>query len=146
MLNLIRQPKGSKLCGQSTIAMVAGITLDESVKLFGHGTKSYYRDYTRVLNELGVTFAQWKKVDNRKKYDLPRFAIVRLQYVGRRTGHLIAYKDGKFYDPARGIFNSKEELMESYNANIYGRSGKARIDWYMEILGREPKQSMVAGE
>lgn len=130
-MELIMQPKKSKLCGQCTIAMLSGITLDESIKLFGHSRTSYFSDYTRVLKALDIPFTKNVKVDNRKKYELPKKCMVRLQFVGRKTGHLIAYEDGKFYDSSRGIFNSKEELMSSYNDNS---TRKTRIDWYMEIL------------
>jgi len=140
-LNLIMQPKGSKLCGQHAIAMATGITIEESIKLFGHKNSSYYRDYVRVLTELGYSFNGKKSVDNRKKYTLPKLALVRLQKVGRRTGHLITYCDGKFYDSCRGVFNSKEELMSSYNDNIRGRW---RIDWYMEILGKDSDTKAIA--
>lgn len=142
-MELIKQPVKSFLCGQATIAMLAGITLDESIQHFGHASKSVLTDYTRVLGVLGISYSRCQKVDGRKRnLELPNKAIVRLQYVGKKTGHLIAYADGKFYDSAKGIFNSKEELLQCYNANTKRRT---RIDWYMEILGNNKVDKKVAG-
>lgn len=141
-MDLIRQPKGSKLCGQSTIAMLAGITLDESIKLFGHETSTYFKDYTRVLDKLGISYAKKQKVDNRKKWSLPKKAIVRVQYVGRKAGHVVAYEDGKFYDTSNGIYNSLEDMMTSYKSR---HSCRVRIDWYMEILGTNEVNVAKAG-
>ncbi|AYP68191.1 hypothetical protein PQE75_gp059 [Bacillus phage vB_BcoS-136] len=131
-LKYFKQPT-KNTCGQTTIAMLCGITPQESIEVFGHNRSSRYKDYVRVLNQLGVSHGEIKKVDNRKKYDLPRKAIVRMNKTGNKNGHLIAYCDGVFYDPWYGIFHSKEELLEYWNVRKrYG--GKWRIDWFIEIF------------
>jgi hypothetical protein len=35
MIKWIQQPEGSSLCGQTCVAMIAGITLEESIGAFG---------------------------------------------------------------------------------------------------------------
>lgn len=128
-ITYIKQPT-NRTCGQTTIAMIAGINVQESIKLFGHDKSSYIRDYKRVLGQLGFKYSNPNKVDGRRKLNLPKMAIVRMQKVGRKTGHLFAYHNGVFYDPLYGIFNSREALLDRYNSTTRGRW---RIDWYMEV-------------
>jgi hypothetical protein len=130
-LKLQGQPN-NMTCGQTSVAMVAGISVEESIKLFGHNHSSRLSDYQRVLKNLGIRYGDYTKVDNRRKVVLPDFCLVRLDRIGARTGHLIAYKDGVFYDPANGgkTFNSIDELMSAYNP--YRR--RWRIQYYLETV------------
>lgn len=146
MINYQKQPN-SQTCGQTTIAMIAGIDVQESIKLFGHNGTSYYKDYTRVLGNLGIGFI-YHKVDNRKKIYLPKKAIIRIKWgTGNRCkGHLVAYENGVFYDPLFGVFYSKEEFLFEINRDKLARR-KGRIDWYLEILESKPiKYGKVAGD
>lgn len=142
MLKLVKQPTRKSLCGQATIAMIAGITLEESIEHFGHKKSTRYKEYTQVLSKLGVAFNSYKKVDNRRNLELPKTAIIRMHKTGRKGGHLIAYHDGRFYDPIEGIIDTKEELMYLYNKNS---NAKWRIDWYMEILGKDNNMDKAGG-
>jgi len=109
--------------------MVAGITLEESISIFGHEAPSYLKDYKRVLAELNIEHGEKTSVDNRKKYAIPDKALVRMQIRGRKTGHLTVHYKGRFYDPADRIYDSKEEFINSYKES----NKNWRIDWYMEI-------------
>lgn len=127
-MKLLQQPPRSYVCGQTSVAMIAGITAEESYKLFGHQKATYFTEHIKVLTNLGFEVEKFKKVDNRKKYTLPDLCLVRIGKSGRRMGHMVAYNKGKFYDPAKGIFNSKEDLLKRYP--------KWRIEYYLEIQGK----------
>jgi hypothetical protein len=112
--------------------MLTGISIWKSIDLFGHMKSSNQSDYRRVLDKLGVEYGKWSKVDNRKKWDFPKKCMIRIQYGVRRTGHLVAYYNGKIYDPLYGVYDSVEEFINDYNNN---RSySKVRIDGYMEVF------------
>lgn len=138
-MELIRQPKNSYLCGQSSIATIAGITLEESIKVYGHNKSTNMPQHKKALESLGFSTGKLIKADNRKSYNLPHLSIVRLEKIGRNMGHLVVHCDGKFYDPAEGVFNSKDELLSYYSKF----RGKWRIRHYMEVT--KSNNTMVAG-
>lgn len=140
-MKLVTQPKGSYLCGQSSIAMVLGITLDESVKLFGHKRSTYFKEYRKILNDFNVQTDSYRKVDNRRKYKLPSKALVRIEKIGRRMGHVVVHLDGKFYDPAGKVYNSKDEMLDDYSSGSY----KWRLRGYM-AFGDEDEALMASGD
>ena len=124
-----KQPNGTT-CGQTCTAMIAGISVHESINMFGTDKGTTMADGKRILGKLGIKTGEITKIDNRKKWSLPDFAGVRITGVGRKWGHFIVYKDGQFFDPVYGVFDSKEELMERYS--------KHRVKWrfshYFEVL------------
>ena len=60
IFNRILQPKYSNLCGQSVIAMLLDIELEEACKLVGHKRQTWTRDMTRTLRAAG-----WQLPDKR---------------------------------------------------------------------------------
>lgn len=123
-----RQPN-NKTCGQTCVAMVGGIPVEESIKMFGHSNSTNHISQRRILSELGIETTEQVKVDNRRKWELPNFAIVRIVQRTRKMGHAIVYHEGKFYDPCYDKpFNSKQELFDHY-----GQWGKVKISHYYEI-------------
>lgn len=46
---LIHQPKGSRVCGQIAVAHILGISLEQSLDLFGHCNCTSPKDVARVL-------------------------------------------------------------------------------------------------
>lgn len=49
----ITQPPNSNLCGQTCVAMLAGITLEESIEVFGTSGPTRTKDLIRALTKLG---------------------------------------------------------------------------------------------
>lgn len=141
MLKLIKQGNNTKTCGQCTTAMLLGITIEESIKLYGHETTSNMREAKKVIEKFNFKAGNIVKIDNRKKWNLPKMAFVRVCITTKRVGHFIAYKDGVFYDPSRGIFNSKEELLANYNN---GNSRKWRFSHYMEVVEHNKDELTMA--
>lgn len=147
-IHYIRQPKGSSLCGQSCLAMILGVSLERAIELIGHASKrgSNFNEHRRVLTEQGYKLGENTKVDNRKKHDLPDLCYVRIAFGNRRTGHAVVHYKGKFYDPGKQVFDSKEEMLSTY------KHIKGKIQWYFEIIEEgnvieeQSENVMVAGE
>ena len=147
-INYIRQPKGSGLCGQSCLAMILGVSLERAIELIGHASKrgSKFSEHRKVLIEQGYKLGEVTKADNRKKYELPDFAYVRIAFGSRKTGHAVLHYKGKFYDPGKQVFDSKEEMLSTY------KHVKGKIQWYFEIIEEgnaiedKSENLMVAGE
>jgi hypothetical protein len=99
MIESIQQPEGSSLCGQTCVAMIAGITLEESIEAFG-GKRGATRttDLVNALRKLGINCGDPPLV--RIKGQLyPDTCIVKLHFNDRKNTHWTVWHKGKFYDP-----------------------------------------------
>lgn len=105
-MNLITQPPGSSLCGQACVAMIAGISLEESIKIFGHSHSSKTKQIIKALKSLGIYPSErLKRFSQLKRW--PQRAIIREIYKvpGRKqgsfriNGHFVLLWDGYIYDP-----------------------------------------------
>lgn len=141
----IEQPTNSKVCGQTCIAMVLGISLEEAIKLYGHRKATSFNDHKVILERFGYTLGEFIKIDNRKGFDLPDLCLVRIVKANNKVGHFIIHDNGKFYDPSRGVFDSKEDLLWKYNHYHNGeeKHRKWKFDYYTEI--KKQDLMMVAG-
>lgn len=98
MIQHVQQPRGSKLCGPSCVAMAAGVSLERAVRLCAgrkyRGTTEH--DLRRGLRKAGILlggFARADKIRGRR--------LVRLRFVGRRHGyHWLLVVPGWVHDPA----------------------------------------------
>lgn len=91
------QPPGSSLCGQACVAMVAGISLDESIKAFSGkrgGTRT--KDIVQALSRLGFVCENRLR---RVKGQLPDVCVVKLRFAGSHRSHWTLWYHGRFYDP-----------------------------------------------
>jgi len=81
--------------------MIAGISLDESIKLFNSrgstGTKTVYH----ALQKRGISCND--KAVRIKNNNKPKFCIVKIHYTGYKTTHFCVWNNNKYYDPARGV-------------------------------------------
>jgi hypothetical protein len=107
------QPKGSQTCGQHCVAMVCGITVDESLAFFNKKAKTKAIDlYDAILKATRFT----AMVDSRlKRYraakPLPPLAILRVQWIGHRAGHWVVYNNGEIYDPLLGVYDFNKPII-----------------------------------
>lgn len=129
------QPKRSHLCGQTSVAMVAGISLEESIKAFkGHKKATTFKLVTEALDNLGYDTGDIKIIDNRKKNQIfPDLCLIRIEKVGKNLGHLVVYNKGKVYDPAEGVFESKDDFIKYYKQC----NSRYRIRQYYEVTKRD---------
>lgn len=144
----VKQPYKSNICGHCCISMVTGMPLEDIVKAIGHTNGTNFLEQKKVFEQFNYKVGEFIKVDNRKPYNLPDFCLVRITKVNNLNGHLVVYDNGKFYDPARKIFDSKEDFLRSYNYYNDGteKHRKWKIQYYYEVKKIDSKQLMVAGE
>lgn len=150
-IKLLKQPYNSQVCGQTSLAMILGITAEQSIQLFGHNKSTTSIMVKNVLDRLGVRYGELYVVNNRKKnLELPDYCMVRLVKSGNRTGHAVAHIKGKFYDPMGHIFDDKDDMLVYYKAS----NPRWKIHTYYEIFQSDFKglgetdtteERMVAG-
>ena len=114
------QPPKSRMCGQTCVAMLLGMTLEECIKLVfkGYDKGTTTKHLMKVLDQAGYMMNYKKLVKVPKDGSMPDRAIVKL----RRTDvnysanwHWVLYADGRYYDPGKGgTFNSRIELEAFY--------------------------------
>ena len=104
-------------CAQTAVAMVAGVSIDRAEQVFGHGHKSLPQETIDALRKLGVSCKNEFTVVGRTRDTsvLPPVAMVRLVFLKRsgghlsvsgkvrKTGHLVVWANGQFYDPGHGL-------------------------------------------
>lgn len=95
----MQQLEGSSLCGQTCIAMIAGITFEESIEAFGgkrSGTRT--KDLAAALRKLGINCGDPPLV-RIKGQCYPDTCIVKLHFKDRKNTHWVVWHKGEFYDP-----------------------------------------------
>jgi len=100
-INLIRQPDNSNLCGQACVAMIAGISLDESIKLFNSRGKTGTKTLYYALRKRGISCSN--KAVRIKNNNKPKLCIVTIHYSGYKNKHFCIWNNNKYYDPSRGV-------------------------------------------
>ena len=107
------QPPGSSLCGQTCVAMIAGVSLDESIRAFG-GKKGGTRtnDVISALRKLGFNTS-----DRLIRFNGACFpsdtVIVKLRFSDSKETHWTLWHEGRFYDPSRyghGTLNQAKNM------------------------------------
>ncbi len=97
------QPAGSMTCGQTSVAMAVGISLEESILVFGHTHGTYTRDLVKVLRHFDLAPAERLRVMHRRR-EAPRRSILHMGIPNRTKKradlHWMLFWDGQIYDPA----------------------------------------------
>lgn len=118
-MKLITQPNDG-LCGQTCIAMLADVTLDEACEIM------HCRDWQAsmgkmvdTLDYLGLDHADTIHYTQGRDVELPECAIL-MEKMGRYSHYLIYYK-GTYFDPTTGILESfrKENLVGYLEITTY---------------------------
>lgn len=100
------QPQGSSLCGQTCVAMAAGVSLESAIEAVGHARRrgTYTSELVGGLRALGVECASRLRLVSRLRPLLPKRAIVSMVVIKQspreaRRGHWMLAWDGVIYDP-----------------------------------------------
>lgn len=100
-MKLITQPNDG-LCGQTCIAMLAGVSLDEACEIMhcrdwqaSMGKMVDTLDYLGLAHDDTIYYTQGEDVE------LPKCAIL-MEKMGRYSHYLVIY-DGTYFDPTEGI-------------------------------------------
>ena len=104
----IAQPKGSNLCGQTCVAMIAGITLDESIKVFGKSGCTTTKDVASALRKLGIPCDD--RVIRIRKGENPisvgtvvKMVVLHCDKWPKHCSHWVVLYGELYYDPAASV-------------------------------------------
>jgi len=97
-MKLVKQPRGSRVCGQACVAMLADTDLKNGIKLVGHVGGTWGHHLAAALKRAYVPCAD-KLVRGEPDGD----ALLFFKYPSNRR-HWVVWYDGKYYDPLEGIF------------------------------------------
>jgi hypothetical protein len=108
---MLKQPEGSNLCGQTCLAMLANIEIDEAAKIVGKGGKTYNRDIIKALKKLKIRCAS-KSVRGEPTCDI---AFVKIHFKCTTMRHWVLWFEGMFCDPGcGGVYESLTEKYKDY--------------------------------
>ena len=91
------QPPGSSLCGQTAVAMILGVPLEEGVELVGHRGGTSLRELEIALGKRGVRL--WDRVPGPPPTNGQGLHLCRARWP-RGGGHWIVLEGGRWLDPA----------------------------------------------
>lgn len=105
-MRLVRQPKGSNVCGLACVAMVAGVDLEGGIDLVGHRGKTWGTDIRIALDKAGILHGSsmisgWPKGD----------AMLSYKEIGGRRRHWVLWYKEKYYDPLSGIHRKQPDWL-----------------------------------
>jgi len=81
--------------------MIADITIEESIAVFGKRGRTTAKDVIKALSKLGIACGNSLiRIKEKKK---PSLCMVVLHFEGEKDTHWTVYYRGLYYDPAAGI-------------------------------------------
>lgn len=93
MREAIRQSKGTRVCGQIAVAVIAGISLAEAIAVFGSGWGTNTRAVVAALRKLGYDCP-----DRLRRMQPPQLGIGKLTLPNTRNWHWVVIDDGWIID------------------------------------------------
>jgi|SRR6185503_13829697 len=112
MLQWIQQPQKTKLCGQIAVAVIANITLEKSIELFGKRGCTRTKDVIQVLRRLGLDCS------NRLLRKQITFGIAKLSYKNSKS-HWVVIDNNKIFDGVYGNSNGEVSWPEGARLTSY---------------------------
>ena len=97
-IKYVKEPT-SYLCGQSVIAMLAKVSVDEVIDVIGHDKGTSVSELDNALTWYGIKHGKRKRCT--EDTILPDICILSLKLPG--YGHWSLYYKGKYYDPEFGV-------------------------------------------
>jgi hypothetical protein len=92
-------------CGQTCVAMIAGLSWSEGVDAVGRKGATHYCHVVGALNALGFTTSPVTRVSKRTQLPTSGTSLVKFTFKGRRLGHYVVLHDGDIYDPSNGVYD-----------------------------------------
>lgn len=98
-MKLVRQPPGSKVCGQACVATLAGVSLGKAIMQVGKAGKTKTIDLKRGLDANNI------KHGSRRERGMPDKSVTALLFwTGEHGCHWTVWHKGKYYDPVAGVY------------------------------------------
>jgi RimJ/RimL family protein N-acetyltransferase len=114
-IKYVKEPTGY-LCGQTVIAMLANISVDDVIDVIGHDRGTSVGEIDNALTWYGIKHGKRQKCN--EDAVLPEISILSLKLPG--YGHWSLYYKGKIYDPEFGV-------LENFPPN-------SKLNHYWEIM------------
>jgi len=111
-MKILKQPT-NYTCGQTCVAMLAGITVEKAIEVVDKKGDTSGNDLIKALNKLNIKCSDRLE---RSKGKLPKLAIIKYTWKNRikEGSHWILCNNGKFYNPYYGVLDSPF-TNDSYN-------------------------------
>jgi RimJ/RimL family protein N-acetyltransferase len=100
-ISYIKEPTGY-LCGQTSVAMLTGVSVDEVIKVTGTDKGTTKQDLKKALDYYGIRYAP-KSTRYDPNIPLPDLCIIRMQLP--EYSHWGIYYKGKYFDPEFGVLD-----------------------------------------
>jgi hypothetical protein len=114
MRTWLKQPDGKNQCGQVAVAVIAGITLKNSIKLIGKKGCTATKDLAKALRLLGY------KCPNRlQRKPKPILGLGHLRYPGETRSHWVTLDGDKIYDGIYGTPDGKVHWKKDWKITSY---------------------------
>jgi hypothetical protein len=142
-LRLLVQPIESETCAMASVAMVAGVTLDEAIAAAGmlgpsHGTHD--PEVKRALARLDVRHGEWVSARKGTRRTIPEFCIATIEDNRSNWAHAVAVLDGFVYDPSIGWPLPLRVYEDFIIDGTYRRpTSRARWQAFLPILSEPPR-------
>ena len=121
----LMQPKGTNQCGQTIVAMLGNITIEEAVKIMGKTGCTRTKDVIQALEKIGLKAGSDRLLRIPKNWIKPELCIVHIGFGKHWKKHWTLWngQEGCFYDPA-----IKTKIIEPFYED-----GGARKLSYLEV-------------
>ena len=100
-IKYIKEPTGC-LCGQTCVAMLAGVPVDEVIEVIGTDGGTSKKDLKKALDYYNISYAP-KSTGYDPNVSLPDLCVIRMKLPD--YGHWGIYFKGKYYDPEFGLLD-----------------------------------------
>lgn len=101
MVRYLFQPLGSNQCGQTCVAMLLGIPLNDVLTEMGKDGVTTTRDLVTILQSHGFETSE-RRMRVTKSTKLPDICILSMKIEGQSNWHWVLYVQGKYLDPDAG--------------------------------------------
>ena len=95
-MKLLKQPEQTNLCGQTCVAMVAGVTIEDAAEVIGTRGRTRNKDLVKGLMDLNVSCSF------KAKRGLPECETAIMKVYFGRNRHWVIWDNGHIIDPAVG--------------------------------------------
>lgn len=112
------QPLGSKQCGQTCVAMLLGIPLNDVINEIGKEGVTTTKDLVTILHTHGFeTSGRRERIGKSTK--LPDTCILSMKIEGQSNWHWVLYVNGKYLDPDEGPLSRYPQNNNAFRFTSY---------------------------
>jgi len=99
MIKQLKQPDGSKTCGQHVVAMLCGTTVNDAIQLVGKCGGTYHHDLTPVMRQYGWEPQSDQLTRFRRGDVVPNVCLIKVWWNRSNTTHWVLKHNDRLHDP-----------------------------------------------